>query len=789
MEEVSIEYDVGKNYLKRKVLEKSSVNVLNPKKLIDAMQSVPGYKVKSEKEKLSEVTVWSIEGLTNEENRALKDVLPRATKAWKESESSELKIKDFLIMLLKILGQEIAELELSKRNSLSLQQPQRDHKVLLKGLHDRVSDMLGKNKNNVYDDSFTEKILVNILTRKEYHSLALILITQLTKPHDIVKAEQGILNTMLLKAIEKDRRDMALLLICNGASIIEVPTVIAKLGDELLGTKGVEQVARLYNKMPTIGVKCKKIKEGESRINRELEIIDFTVKSPLDRNQENDDEEVLEIREIFNLKELSELFPEGSLLKVGSDITMSYNEKISSGKLKRTKGKKDSGQEDKAENLESITQYLEKKERNKLLRNWSLGGAGLGGAGGACAFFFLAPPIAAFVFAGVAVGSIAVSLLASGGHILINKQGDLEISRDNLQDLNKAIDLFIDLLKQNVPSGISNTFLEELRQEKEEISKEKFINLSRISDVMKRVCKKIPGVDKLISEIKEKKWKDIELIMLLLEDFEREFNKAVAESSKVKEVTFGDLAMNITRSRENYIMDLKRQSVTDEQNDTTNKLGIVAREISDMLIDLSNAEVKRIAQDKEEERQGREEAEAREKARDLVYIKAYEFKIPMETIIQNQDIRELLTQQYALLVLNTDYVGKFKDICNKYKDFRKELKSKQSIGKEEFDKLSKLNDEFNRADKNFVQREHKENESARKFDDEAISELRSHVIAEIKRARADAEQEKKALIEEKNAVEEVVMQLQMSDSVQMQLPSSAFSSVSHESVAGPSWQI
>ena len=71
----------------------------------------------------------------------------------------------------------------------------------------------------------------------------------------------------------------------------------------------------------------------------------------------------------------------------------------------------------------------------------------------------------------------------------------------------EAIDLFIDLLKQNVPSGISNTFLEELRQEKEEInkSKEKFINLSRISDVMKRVCKKIPGVGKLISEIKEKK--------------------------------------------------------------------------------------------------------------------------------------------------------------------------------------------------------------------------------------------------------------------------------------------
>ncbi|WP_264377273.1 coiled-coil domain-containing protein [Wolbachia endosymbiont (group B) of Ochlodes sylvanus] len=447
--------------------------------------------------------------------------------------------------------------------------------------------------------------------------------------------------------------------------------------------------------------------------------------------------------------------------------------------------------------------HLEKKERNKLLRNWSLGGAGLGGVGGACAFFFLAPPIAAFVFAGVAVGSIAVGLLASGVHILINKQGDLEISRDNLQDLNKAIDLFIDLLKQSVPSGISNTFLEELRQEKEEISKskEKFINLSRISDIMKRVCKKIPGVGKLISEIKEKKWKDIELIMLLLEDFEREFNKAVAESSKVKEVTFVDLAMNIIRSRENYIRCLKTQSMEDEQNDTTKKLSAVADEISDMLIDLSNAEVKRMAHKEKKTEVRAEMAEARVKALDLVYIKAYEFKIPMKKIIQNQDIRELLTQQYAFLVLNTDYAEKFKGICNEYRNLKEELKSKQLrlnneqekyvFDKEEkkhvMGKLAKLNDEIDRLSKNFVQREHKENESAEEFDDEAINELRFHVIAETKQARKATEQERKALIEEKNAVEEIVMQLQRSDSVQT--PSSAFSSVSHESVAGPSWRI
>jgi hypothetical protein len=171
----------------------------------------------------------------------------------------------------------------------------------------------------------------------------------------------------------------------------------------------------------------------------------------------------------------------------------------------------------------------------------------------------------------------------------------------------------------------------------------------------------------------------------------------------------------------------------------------------------------------------------------------------METIVQNQGIRELLTQQYTFLVLNTDYAEKFKDICSKYKNFREELKSKQLndeqekyvFNKEEekhiLDELAELNDEFNRVTENFIQREQKENESAKdnfKFDDAAINELRSHVIAEIKQARKAAEQEREALIEEKNAVEEIVMQLQRSET-----PSSAFSSVSHEPIAGPSWQI
>ncbi|WP_265032355.1 coiled-coil domain-containing protein [Wolbachia endosymbiont (group B) of Apotomis turbidana] len=256
--------------------------------------------------------------------------------------------------------------------------------------------------------------------------------------------------------------------------------------------------------------------------------------------------------------------------------------------------------------------------------------------------------------------------------------------------------------------------------------------------------------------------------------------KEKAESLKGKFKTQNETKVNV----EEYLKDEKE------------KAKFLKKEAKEVAIRLEKA-----IESLNKEKVRNEMAEARVKALDLVYIKAYEFKIPMKKIIQNQDIRELLTQQYAFLVLNTDYAEKFKGICNEYRNLKEELKSKQLrlnneqekyvFDKEEkkhvMGKLAKLNDEIDRLSKNFVQREHKENESAEEFDDEAINELRFHVIAGTKQARKATEQERKALIEEKNAVEEIVMQLQRSDSVQT--PSSAFSSVSHESVAGPSWRI
>ncbi len=255
--------------------------------------------------------------------------------------------------------------------------------------------------------------------------------------------------------------------------------------------------------------------------------------------------------------------------------------------------------------------------------------------------------------------------------------------------------------------------------------------------------------------------------------------KEKAESLKGKFKTQNETKVNV----EEYLKDEK------------GKAKFLKKEVKEVAIRLEKAK-----QSLNKEKVRNEMAQARVKALDLLYDEAEELNIPRKQITQNQDMKKFLTQQYTFLVLNKDYKEKFKGICSEYRSLEEELKSKQLRLQEKYvfdkeekkhvmGKLAELNDEVDRLSKNFVQREHKENEPARKFDDEAINELRFHVIAETKQARKATEQERKALIEEKNAVEEVVMQLQMSDSVQMQLPSSAFSSVAHEPVAGPSWRI
>lgn len=293
VEKASIECPEGKSSLKQEVRKVLQPVILDPKKFVSAMQSAPS-ELRSNKERVSKVVIDEIkatETLVNAKE-TLEELSLKATEDWKKDESNELKVKSFLTILSQELSKSILKLSNTGDHLLDLQSN------TLQSVQHRMSKWVEN------EDRFIEKILVRILQVREHHRLALILTVQLIQPHNVIKAEQDILDTMLLKAIKKDKKDMALLLICNGANINK-SGVTAGLGRELLETVAVEEIARLYKEMPMIGARYKKTKDGD------WEITGFTV-TP-DKMPEN--EKIIEFCRIISLEEVNELFPGDSFPK------------------------------------------------------------------------------------------------------------------------------------------------------------------------------------------------------------------------------------------------------------------------------------------------------------------------------------------------------------------------------------------------------------------------------------------------------------------------------------------
>ncbi|GFR13483.1 uncharacterized protein TNCT_653261 [Trichonephila clavata] len=181
---------------------------------------------------------------------------------------------------------------------------------------------------------------------------------------------------------------------------------------------------------------------------------------------------------------------------------------------------------------------------------------------------------------------------------------------------------------------------------------------------------------------------------------------------------------------------------------------------------------------KEEERRAREKAEAKTKALDLLYDEADDQDISTKRIKQNEDVQKFLKCQYTFLVLNEDCITKFKGLCREYRNLRREIKEPN------FERLSELANEFDRLSRSFAEGEREEEESRENVpgcNDQSIDRLKCDIVTRVVQARDVAEKEKRKVEKEKTEVEEIVKQLQA--------PNSAFSSVSHELVAGTSQQI
>lgn len=278
--------------------------------------------------------------------------------------------------------------------------------------------------------------------------------------------------------------------------------------------------------------------------------------------------------------------------------------------------------------------------------------------------------------------------------------------------------------------------------------------------------------------------------------------------SRNKMLSFRELAEKFIGNRKKYVADqlnecqirkatsaqhLVNMELTEKDMDNQKELNDMAKknEMSE-----KKAEEERRAKEKaeeraekerrtkEEERRAKEEAEAKvemeraeKKAINLLYDEAEDQEISRKKIKQNKDVLKFLECQYTFLVLSEDCTTKFKNLCQEYKDLGREVKEP------DFERLSKLANEFDKLSRSFTERKTEEEESRENIpecNDQSIDRLKLSIVTRVVQARKIAEKEKKTVEKEKFEVEEIIKQLQP--------PDSAFSSMNHESVAGPSWK-
>jgi hypothetical protein len=118
--------------------------------------------------------------------------------------------------------------------------------------------------------------------------------------------------------------------------------------------------------------------------------------------------------------------------------------------------------------------------------------------------------------------------------------------------------------------------------------------------------------------------------------------------------------------------------------------------------EISEKRVEEIEAKLEEERRAREKAEVKTKAIDLLYDEADDQEISRKRIKQNKEVQKFLECQYTFLVLNEGYTMKFKNLCREYRDLKREVKEP------DFERLSKLANEFDRLSRSFIEGEKKE---------------------------------------------------------------------------------
>jgi hypothetical protein len=99
-------------------------------------------------------------------------------------------------------------------------------------------------------------------------------------------------------------------------------------------------------------------------------------------------------------------------------------------------------------------------------------------------------------------------------------------------------------------------------------------------------------------------------------------------------------------------------------------------------------------------------------------------------------VQKFLECQYTFLVLNEGYTMKFKNLCREYRELKREIKEP------DFERLSKLANEFEKLSRSFVEREKEERENVPECNEQNIDRLKLSIVTRVVQGRDVAEREK-----------------------------------------------
>ncbi|GFR08350.1 uncharacterized protein TNCT_112881 [Trichonephila clavata] len=417
--------------------------------------------------------------------------------------------------------------------------------VISRLLKEIVSDRCSKEQFDYLQDIMTDQLVdgckldyqylveeVNAKLKEEINKCdnkfkeILELIINKIKPDKVMKAEQDVLNDMLLEAVTQGKQDSALLLICNGANInLEKENkdktkikVRERLDEEILKKTGFLVIRKLYSDMPSIKASLRLnldiqifnqfVVEGSSQY---VQIFNEFVVEGSSQSVENFKE--FKVEDIFTLAEISDASPDNTVTKKAADSLVECDK----GKLII---KEQIMQKQKV--LYELQKKFSSKKEEYTKPSWKW----------AALVPMVVIPWYSLAYAALYVGACLAYTAVDVGrpwNARRNAQNELEIAQEDLDRATKMFEVFLECLQHSVVAG---------------------------SDIFKERCKEIEAE---IANIKKNKgkWVNLSSVLSAFENAQKVSSES-ASCFNTKSIKFSELAGDIICNRMRYMDELSQ---------------------------------------------------------------------------------------------------------------------------------------------------------------------------------------------------------------------------------------